>query len=293
MLKFTAFLYDLVYNEYKKKGRVEMADYKIIFSDIDGTVLDNNHQVLPSTTNAVQQLCKKQFPFVLVSARMPKAMRTITNEIGVTIPLISYGGALVMDENKNILYDNRMTLKDTSEIIDEIQSRWGNDVTINYYADDDWYAEDVSCFAVVREEKITSVNAEQKAFDDLLKENILPNKLLCITTPEVCEEMEKALSSKYGNLQIVRSSPILLEIMNDGIKKSQGISVLLKHLNLKTEQAIAFGDNYNDVDMLKAVGLGVAMQNAPQDVQQLADMVTDSNENDGIYNCLKKLNIVD
>lgn len=59
------------------------------------------------------------------------------------------------------------------------------------------------------------------------------------------------------------------------------------------EQAIAFGDNYNDMDMLNFVGLGVAMNNAPKDVKQMANDVTDDNNHDGIYRFLRKIELVD
>ncbi len=164
--------------------------YKIVFSDIDGTVLDNNHRVLPSTIKAVQNLCDKNIPFVLVSARMPKAMYTIANEMQVNIPLISYGGALILDKDKNILYDNRLSVDTTKKIIAEIKDCWKNSVVINYYAGDEWYAEDINNTSVIREEKITSVNSKQEKFTDLLQKRILPNKLLCMTEPFICEKME-------------------------------------------------------------------------------------------------------
>lgn len=81
--------------------------YKIVFSDIDGTVLTSSHHVLPSTTLAVKELLQKSIPFVLVSARMPQAIRTVTDEMNVNIPMISYGGALVLDDRQNILYDKK------------------------------------------------------------------------------------------------------------------------------------------------------------------------------------------
>ncbi len=81
--------------------------------------------------------------------------------------------------------------------------------------------------------------------------------------------------------------------MNKEISKSEGIKILLKNFNLNVKDAIAFGDNYNDVDMLELVGLGVAMKNAPQDVQERAKYITDSNDTDGIYKCLKKLQIIE
>ena len=266
---------------------------KIVFSDIDGTVLTSNHQVLSSTIVAVKALLKQSIPFVLVSARMPEAIKTITDDMGVTIPIISYGGALVLDKQKNILHNVKISFKDTEKIIGEIQERWKDEVVINYYTHNDWFVENDEDKAVKREEQITKVTASEMKFSDLLAKNILPNKLLCMAQPPVCENMEKILQNKFPQLKIMRSSPILLEIMDKSVSKAEGIKIMLEHFGLNKNEAIAFGDNYNDMDMLNFVGLGVAMNNAPKDVKQMANDVTDDNNHDGIYRFLRKIELVD
>ena len=81
--------------------------------------------------------------------------------------------------------------------------------------------------------------------------------------------------------------------MNKDVSKANGIEVLLHHLNITPAQAIAFGDNYNDLDMLELAGVGVAMNNAPDDVKKTASAVTDDNNHDGIYKFLQKIKLVD
>ncbi len=266
---------------------------KIVFSDIDGTVLNSNHHVLPSTTKAVKKLLQKDIPFVLVSARMPEAIKTITDEMNVKIPIISYGGALVLDEEKNTLYDKKITAIDTMNMIEKIKSLWADKVVINYYTDNNWYVEDTENKAVKREENITKVKSKQAPFNQLIKDNILPNKLLCMTEPPICEMMEKMLGEMFPQLKIMRSSPILLEIMDKTVSKAEGIKIMLEHFGLKANQSIAFGDNYNDLDMLELAGVGVAMNNAPDDVKKTASAVTDDNNHDGIYKFLQKIKLVD
>ena len=73
---------------------------KIVFSDIDGTFLTNDHRVTKETEQAVKSLLNKNIPFVLVSARMPEAIYPITKKIGITIPIISYSGGLVLTEKE-------------------------------------------------------------------------------------------------------------------------------------------------------------------------------------------------
>ncbi len=266
--------------------------YKIVFSDIDGTVITDEHKVLPSTAEAVHQLAAGKVPFVLVSARMPQAMRTVSAQMEMNIPLISYGGAYILEAEGTVLHDERVSAADAKAVIAELKEQWHNEAVVNYYAADEWYAEDKNDPAVLREENIVDVQAKQAQFDALLQKGILPNKILCMSEPSICEKLEQELKEKFPQLQIVRSSPILLEIMNKSVSKSSGINILLNHLNLRREQAIAFGDNYNDIDMLHSVGIGVAMANAPQAVKDAADAVTDSNNDDGIYNYLAKLNLM-
>ena len=110
--------------------------------------------------------------------------------------------------------------------------------------------------------------------------------------PEICEEMERELGKNFSGLNVVRSSKILLEIMDKNISKDVGIKILLEHYGLSVENSVGFGDNFNDVEMLKFVGCGVAMGNAPEAVKKFADEITTSNEDDGIYNFLAKKNLM-
>lgn len=268
-------------------------EWKIVFSDIDGTVLNSKHELLASTIEAVQKLALKNIPFVLVSARMPKAMKLILDEMNVKMPMISYGGALVLDEQNQILHDDKINKLDTKAIIDEIELLWPDDVVINYYSDDNWFVKDEENKAVKREENITNVKASQADFKELINKDILPNKILCMTKANISSKIEAVLQEKFPQLNIVRSSDILIEIMNKDVSKANGIEVLLHHLNITPAQAIAFGDNYNDLDMLELAGVGVAMNNAPDDVKKTASAVTDDNNHDGIYKFLQKIKLVD
>lgn len=267
-------------------------DWKIVFSDIDGTVLNSKHELLASTIEAVQKLALKNIPFVLVSARMPKAMKLILDEMNVKMPMISYGGALVIDEQNQILHDDKINKLDTKSIVDEIELLWPDDVVINYYSDDNWFVKDEENKAVKREENITNVKASQADFKELINKDILPNKILCMTKANISSKIEAVLQEKFPQLNIVRSSDILIEIMNKDVSKANGIEVLLHHLNMIPAQAIAFGDNYNDLDMLKFVGRGVVMKNAPEEIKKQMKYITKSNNKDGIYEYLQKLDLV-
>lgn len=264
---------------------------KIVFSDIDGTLLTDDKQLTPNTKQAVQLLGKNNIPFVLVSARMPEAIYPITENMGITIPLICYSGALVLDKMGKVLASTTMTAAVTAEFI-AVAARNFPAATINYYAGHHWYVKDITSPPVVLEMNITGATAENADFGECLQKNILPNKLLLMMDPADCEQAEKELQARFPKLNVVRSAPHLLEVMNAMVNKASGIEVMLKHYGFSAKDALSFGDNYNDLEMLSYTGTSVAMGNAPQKVKVAASAVTLPNEEDGIYVYLKKNNLL-
>ena len=77
---------------------------QIVFSDVDGTLLDSRHKVLPGTVLAIHELQKNGIPFVIISARSPSGIRPILRDNGFTCPMICYSGALILDEEEKVLY---------------------------------------------------------------------------------------------------------------------------------------------------------------------------------------------
>lgn len=265
---------------------------KIVLSDIDGTFLKHDKSIPKLHATAAKEILAQGKKFALVSARMPEAIYPITDEIGLPrIPVISYSGALVLTEKEEILYDKKMTLEDTKKILAAIDGGWTGDFAVNYYTGRKWYVRQIEK-RVQREIDITQATAEIANFEDLIAENILPNKILIMCEPSTCEEMERELGKQFENLNVVRSAPHLLEIMDKTVSKAAGIEILLRHYNFTIEEAVAFGDNYNDIEMLKYIPQSVAMKNAPPEIQKIASAVTDSNEDSGIYTYLKKINVI-
>lgn len=107
-----------------------------------------------------------------------------------------------------------------------------------------------------------------------------------------CKAMAEELPEKFLGLHIVLSAPHLLEIMDKSVSKAVGIKVMLEHFGLGAEESLAFGDNYNDVEMLELCGRSVAMGNAPEAVKKLADAVTLTNEEDGLAEYLVSSGII-
>ena len=268
-----------------------MQSPKIIFSDIDGTFLQDDHTVSARNAEAVRALLASGIPFVLVSARMPEAIYPIMQSIGVTIPIISYSGALALTAEGETLEDVRVDAGAAGMVLSALEDRYP-ELTVNYYAGRRWYVRDEDDPRVRHEEDITHAKSERGNFDMLLSINTLPSKILLMGEPAVCKRAESDLAAAYPMLHVVRSAPNLVEIMEASVSKESGIRAMLGHYGLTADDALSFGDNYNDLEMLRFTKTSVAMANAPEDIKKAATDVTKSNAEDGIWWWLKEKGII-
>ena len=263
---------------------------KVVLSDIDGTFLKDDKTACAAHVKAIKAVVAKGLPFVFVSARMPEAIYPITDAIGMAhTPVISYSGGLVLTAAEEVLFDKKISADDARGILAEMK-RW-QDITVNYYTGRRWFVEAVDARAQ-HEVDITHAQVEIGNFDALLNENIFPNKILVMCAPPVCIDMERELGKLFPTLNVVRSAPHLLEVMDKSVSKATGIEILLKHYGYTVDEAVAFGDNYNDIEMLELIPQSVAMANAPDAIKKLAAAVTDSNEVGGIYTYLVKIGVI-
>ena len=269
---------------------------KIIFSDVDGTFLKNDKSVSPLTEKATKKILEKGLKLVFVSARMPEAIYVITDNIKISRPpVISYSGAYILSEDEKILHDKKISAESTKKILSEIEKRFGlrKDISISFYVGRRWFAQDID-ERIEKEIFNTDAFVEVANFDELIEKNIFPNKIFIRgeKNSSICAEMESELGKIFPELKIVRSANYLLEIMDKSVSKAAGIEIILNHYNFSKDEAIAFGDSYNDIEMLKFIPQSVAMGNAPTEIKKIAGAVTDSNEDSGIYTYLKKIGII-
>lgn len=106
--------------------------------------------------------------------------------------------------------------------------------------------------------------------------------------PEQISSLEKKLKKNFPELSIAQSAPYFIEIMAAGIEKGQAVRTFAAYLGVPLAETIAFGDNFNDLDMLKTVGKGFVMGNGPLAVQEAIGYVTDDHDYDGIAKVLER-----
>ena len=171
---------------------------KIILSDIDGTFLKNDKTISELHIKAAKEILAQGKKFAMVSARMPEAIYPITDGIGLPrIPVISYSGALVLTEDEKILYNKKMPLDDTKNILAAIDGGW-KDIAVNYYTGRKWYVREIEK-RVQREIDITQATAEIANFKELIAENILPNKILIMCEPRLAKIWKRNSARNFQN----------------------------------------------------------------------------------------------
>ena len=263
--------------------------YQLICSDIDGTLLNKDRELSKSTIQEVQRV--HPIPFVLISSRMPNGMRHLQREFGnEKTPLIAYNGGYVLSEN-NVLHSTFIKNSVLAEIINKCTN---TSIHLSLFHADEWYVPSMDYWAK-REENNTKVTPEIKANLDVLntweKEGKGAHKIMCMGDENEIDALYKALEKDFSNeIMLYRSKETYIEISHKDISKKTAIDVILKHCfpALTLKNVVAFGDNYNDIEMLKAVGLGVAVANAKTEVLEVAKVITDTNKNDGVAKAIKE-----
>jgi len=265
--------------------------YKLLCTDIDGTLLNKERELSQAT---IQQflLIKDACGIVLASSRMPEAMRHLQAELKVDgSPLIAYNGGLVLDGNK-VLSSTEIGFSEVNKIVSFCEH---TEVHVSIYNNDEWFVPAMDYWAD-REANNTKVRPEVRGLNDTLavyrQSNKGAHKVMCMgPANEIAVLYDQLIRTLGDDIHVYKSKDTYLEIASRQISKRSAIETLLNHkyTDHTWEQVIAFGDNYNDMEMLEAVGMGVAVGNAREEVLAIANHVTDGNKEDGVAKALQIL----
>jgi len=269
--------------------------YKLICSDIDGTLLNKDRALSKRTIEAIMNL--KDIPFILISARMPSAMRYLQEQLSIEgLPMIAYNGGLVLDgvgEKVVALSSVEVPMRVTQAIV---QFNQKPQLHTSLYHSDEWYVPELDYWAK-REWNNTKVEPTvsnlNQVCEDWSSRNIGPHKIMCMGEPSSIDELAKFLNINHKEeVNFYRSKDTYLEISSKQISKFSAIELLLeKKFACDLSEVMAFGDNYNDVEMINGVGHGVAVANARKETLAVANQITAKNTEEGVALVLESLNL--
>lgn len=263
--------------------------YEILVLDIDGTLTNSNKEISKVTKEAIREIQDRGHHVVLASGRPTAGIMPIAKELNLEEYggyVLAFNGAKVINcKSKETIFQNTIP-KDL--ISDIYQAALEEKVGVISYDDNSIITSSKIDEYMEKESKINHMPI--KMVDDFISYLSFPiNKCLMTGEPTYLAQVEQRMKQRFGEeLSIYRSEPFFLEIMPLHIDKAHSLEKLLDTLHMSREQMISCGDGYNDLTMIQYAGKGVAMGNAQKEIQDVADYITLTNDEDGVAHVISK-----
>ena len=261
-----------------------MNKFKAIFTDVDGTLLNSDKLVDENTLKSISKLKDANIKFGISTGRPYNNILMLLDKWKLTNYVdyvIGYNGADVYDINNNKLYSNYY--------LDELKVKEIYNIT-----------KDLDCATIIYDDQLLVSNIEHEFMETHSKK--LGYKHICTDLNEYVNKSyaKMLLMSDIGNqeelikelkgidgISIFSSSSYLLEVVDNRVNKSFGISIIKNELGLTNEEIVTFGDEANDYEMIRDY-YGVAMGNAINKIKDVSKYITDSNDESGVSNFINK-----
>lgn len=260
-------------------------EYKLVAIDMDGTLLTPNLEISNLTIETSRKVIDKNVMIILSTGRMYLAAMPFAEKLQLDVPLITCNGALIKCAKTGKEYYKKTIDKD---YFDKILAFCNNNqLSVSVYKNDEILVKDNRNIHI--HEQIDK--AEPNTVDDLYEtyDHSVIKLLISSSNSHLLKLHMHDLYEVYKDkLTFYFSLPYFVEIVNKEANKRNALEFLANKYDIKQEEIIAIGDNFNDLDMIEFAGLGVAMGNAPDYLKEAADYVTHSNDEDGVNHILEK-----
>lgn len=261
---------------------------KLVAIDIDGTLLDSNHTIRPKVKETLKQANDSGISIVLCTGRPLPGVTEQLRELELYGPndyVITYNGSLVQaTQSKEIISEYTLSYEDFLEI--EFMAR-KNNVHLHTIDDQAIYTanRDIGKYTV-HEASLVGMPLKYRTVDEMTPDLSII-KMMMIDEPEILDQAIRQLPAYFTDkYTTVKSTDFYFEILNKEASKGNALAKLADHLGIAQEEVMAIGDNENDLTMIEYAGIGVAMGNATANVKAAADVITTSNDEDGVAEIL-------
>ncbi|MEY2605127.1 MAG: hypothetical protein QOH31_2940 [Verrucomicrobiota bacterium] len=263
---------------------------RLIAVDVDGTLLDGSHRLRPNVRDSLDQLASSGVKIVLATARGPQALGLIVRQLNFSPWLVCFSGGWIgeLDSGsllaKTVLRDKRLTPSAARVIV---MAACAHNIEPNIYTPTEWRVRTLT--PEIRAESVI-VESAPLVTPTLLGENEKPSKIMLITGED---EQTKPLTNIANLIKPLStaafSKPNYLEIIPIGVNKANALATVAESLGVELSQSAAIGDGLNDLELLREVGLGIAMGNASETVKSAAKWVTGTNDEEGVAQAIQRL----
>ena len=264
--------------------------YKVILCDFDGTLVTTDKRLTDYTIQTVKEYVKRGGIFIICTGRMHISAVEYTKTLGTDhqqISVVNMQGASIIDKNGKSLYSEYLN-KDTAIKVIEYFENKGEYVHIydeNYVLIEDYHEINLNY------QRLCNVPLKKVGkISEFVKNNDYNCiKVLAVIPPEKVDFYLKEFDKmNLTDAQYFMASRSYFETVSAKAGKEVGLKKVCEILGINREEVMAFGDNGNDIGLLKEAGFGVAVANAREEVKAVADYICDSNDNDGVAKAIRK-----
>ena len=254
---------------------------RAVFFDVDCTLYSHElNQIPDSAVEAIQKLKEKDILVFLATGRHKKEIEQL-NLNGLKFDgFVTLSGQLCLDQDFNVIYENPIFTEDVIRLREKFNEK---KVPMIFVEEDDMYMNFYTEGAKRAQQSINLVLPKIKnpSNKKLYQVTMFDDKKVVY---DIASELQHSKCTGWN----IYGTDIIPEIGG----KAMGIQAMMKHYHVSQEELLAFGDSENDIDMLEFVKIGIAMENGNEELKAIADFVTESVDEDGIYNALVRLNII-
>jgi len=259
--------------------------YKILATDMDGTILRDDKTISEETINAVSEFHKAGGYLIIASGRPYPAMKGYLKDLEPNAPIVTYNGAKIVDPGDgHVLFEEGMLGEDAIRIMKEGEKR-GHTVIV--WTDDILYGNELNKNMEIYVYGTDTIPLKYDSADYFKDRSV--TKIILNDDPEKISVTMKDMEV-FGlkGTTWATSGPEYLEFFSSKVSKALSVDRVAGMLGLSRKDVCAVGDGRNDLEMIEYAAFGVAMQNAPEDVRDRADHVTDSNEENGVAKLIRE-----
>lgn len=267
-------------------------EIKLLVVDIDGTISGESNTISPAVQQAIAAVQAKGISVAIATGRMYRSALRFHQALNSTLPLMAYQGAWIQDPLSQTIHQHFPVSRDVAEeLLDYFeQPVWRSLLSVHFYINDQLYVREVTpeTQAYASRSGITPI-----AVGDLRQTlSQEPTKILALCEDtSIIQDLLGNLRRQYtpAELYMTTSVATFFEVTNPAVNKGNAVRYLAEEmLGLQSHNVMTIGDNFNDLEMLEYAGIGVAMGNAPADVQAIANWVAPSVEMDGVATAINK-----
>jgi Cof subfamily protein (haloacid dehalogenase superfamily) len=261
--------------------------FKLIALDVDGTLLNDDYVLTELTKQSVRKAHEAGCHIVLCTGRSPSSTIPILKELGLEGTMITHNGAATVysDSSGNkVLHEISFTLEEIKPMLEYVR-REG--VHFDICTPFDMYIERCGDY---EREMYKKFLLTPHLVEDVTELQVPIVKFTLFSQPEIMDRVHRKWDEQklYGQLSVIRSGDLFIDVMNPAVNKGNALKALAADWNIDPSEIMAIGNYYNDLEMMSFAGLGIAVANSPEGVLNAADVITASNNENGVHEAIMK-----